>query len=121
MSLPRQNHFLINVHITETVPLFSDGHCILNWSIATCISETVSQNLNQTSQTNMKHKPKWKPELADQFVNSMNQNKINHILAQMNTYPQSQQTIEDITGELQSIFNQAYTSTYPENNKKIYK
>ena len=69
----------------------------------------------------MKQKPKWKPELVDQFVNTMNHEKINEILSQMNTYPQSQQTVEYITGELQLIFNQAHTSTYPENNKKFYK
>jgi len=42
-------HFLTNFQITETDPLFSDGHCVLNWSID--IPETDSPNLTNLTNT----------------------------------------------------------------------
>ena len=106
-------YFVSEFQIIETDPIFSDGHNALSWSIN--ISHSNHPNITSKSKTHTNQKPKWKPDLASQFVSNINPNAIDQILNLMDTYPKSQQTIEHITDELQSVFHQASTSTFPEN------
>jgi hypothetical protein len=103
---------ITNFEILETDTLFSDGHSALSWEI------NISNNQNFIENTRLNSRPSaWKPEMENVFKQNIDVQKINMLNLQLNTYPVSQETVDKITNELQSIFQSASLLTYPSKNK----
>jgi hypothetical protein len=85
--------------VIETDPIFSDGHSSLSWTFN--IKPPKSQKPKTKPYTK---RPKWKEGHENRFRENINITDIYELETQLNTYPQSQNTLEHITGELQSIF-----------------
>jgi hypothetical protein len=100
--------------IIETDSLFSDGHNAISWKIDIQDNPKIETKNNQHS-----HKRKWKHEKETNFINNINVEEIQSLCDQMNTYPQSRETIEYITKALSDIFTNSSDLTFPEIHKSL--
>ena len=101
------NHF----EIIETDPIFSDGHNLLSWYIS--IND---KHINHSLRKDTTRSAICIPNSENDFVNNVDQNKLSNLCEQLNTYPQSQDTVDFISTELQSIFETAANKSFPHNN-----
>ena len=96
----------------ETDPIFSDGHNLLSW----CISIN-DKHINHSLRKDTTRSTIWIPNSENDFVNNIDQNKLSDLCEQLNTYPQSQDTVDFISTELQSIFETAANKSFPHNHR----
>ena len=104
-------NYITDFEIIETDPLFSDGHNVLSWDIS-----TVQPQSKKPVNTNNSSCPTWKQDQKDQFIININKPQLEELYLSLNTYPQSQQTLDYITHELQNIFENASSKTFINQN-----
>ena len=99
---------IAHFEIIETDRLFSDGHSLLSWYVRIC-----KESLNPSENQMTKIRPNWVTDMHVDFCNNLNQEKIHNISSQLNTYLQSQETIDIITHELNVVFQNSAEITFP--------
>lgn len=96
--------------IVESDSLFSDGHNALCWEISVPKKAYTSEN----SYMHFRTKPFWKTELSASFNANLDADVINNINCQLDQFPQSHHTIEQVTYEIQKLFQNAAEKTFPQ-------
>ncbi|MES9902847.1 MAG: reverse transcriptase family protein [Sedimenticola sp.] len=96
--------YVSDFKITETDSLFSDGHAIISVDLSCIPSKQNKQNNSKTQ----KHARKWNSKLSDKFVNNINTEQLLNLLQ----LPDSKDTINSITSEIASVFENAAQKTF---------
>ena len=114
--------YMSRFEIKDTDLLYSDGHSILHFELGSALLP------NLESQTGRRpNYPRWQEEKILDFVNNVDRSHLQAISDQLNTYPQSQSTTENITNDIALLFKNASNITFPatasefrpiQNNKK---
>ena len=84
-------NILSHFEIIYTDPIFSDGRNILSWHLNLIQSKTFYSN---ETIKNINSRPSWVPSKDSAFVENIDYEHVNSLINQLNTYPQSQETIE---------------------------
>ena len=100
--------YMSRFEIKDTDLLYSDGHSILHFELGSALLP------NLESQTGRRpNYPRWQEEKILDFVNNVDRSHLQAISDQLNTYPQSQSTIENITNDIALLFKNAINITFP--------
>ena len=105
---------LDDFEIIETDCLFSDGHHSLRWSVHTCNKTQNITTDREVDTKNITKPPKWQSQLKDNFVGNIDEVHLDNIKTKLNMYPQTQETIKQITDEITTLFNNAAHTTFPQ-------
>lgn len=102
--------YINDFYITETDPLFSDGHASL--TVTLLCSNNIEVNTHKLEcDTNNK---KWNNNLKDQFSSNVDITKINSLL----DLPDTKDAINQITDEISNIFESAANVTFPKKHSR---
>lgn len=115
--------FLNEFEVVELDTLFSDGHCLLSWSLTINTQKTSASDNTQSQTQNYK----WSEDSKAQFLNSINMQEIydlNENLLNIECPAINQQslpeTINGITDNIAAIFNQVASKSLKQ-NRPTYK
>ena len=108
-------YYATDFKIVETDTLLSDGHALLNLTL-----NARERTARETGLCNhvVNNRPKWDSSRAIDFKNSINLTLLDSISTQLNTYPQSQATIEHITKQISKVFESASNQAFDNNSPK---
>lgn len=99
--------YIADFGITQTDPLFSDGHAALTVTLS-CKLFTESKSADAKDST---HK-KWNDVSKEKFAENVNINNLSNLLL----LPDSKEVINKITQEITNVFETASQRTFPTNN-----
>ena len=86
--IPTADVFEQHFEVIDTDPLFSDGHNALSWQTK------ISPQINPyTDAHEVNTRPPWIAGLESIFIDNIDQDQLQILIDQFNTYPQSQRTI----------------------------
>ena len=102
---------LENFETIDTDPLFTDGHNVLSWKIKVSSHNSPYSDIHEVNT-----RPPWIAGMESTFSNNIDQDQLQSLINQLNTYPQSQQTIEYITMQIQELFHKSASLTFPQKN-----
>ena len=97
--------------IFETDPQYSDGHNALQWSMKLKRNITMYTEQNEQRITDNR-RPPWNNSQIPSFVSNIDESIISSIELQLNTYPHTGSTIDNITYSLQNFFQKAAQSAF---------
>ena len=96
---------ILDFSIFKPDPLLSDGHSMIKVIFASKKIPLKCTNLNRK-------RVRWENNKANEFLNNIDVAQIIDLSNQLNTFPQSQNTVEHITSELTSLFSSSADATF---------
>ena len=111
-------NLLSTFEVTELDPLFSDGHCMLNWSLNTIIRTTTQPQGN----ANLSHSPPiWSEKQKEYFVKSINLEKVTSLNEKLLNTTQTTANVNDITNYTGDIITEAACKASPQTPRPFIK
>ena len=98
---------IVHFEVVETDSLFSDGHNALSWHISSKLRIDPSTEFTRSESQLLNQRPLWSQPMEQIFASCINQEQVENILSQLNSYPHSQETIDYISNEFHLLFQDA--------------
>ena len=94
-------------NIVETDTLLTDGHSILQFELG-----SLRLLKTETPSTQHPNLSRWQDNKILDFVNNLDRSHIQSIMDQLNTYPQFQSTIENLSNNIAPLFSNTSRATF---------
>ena len=106
---------LSKFEVLDPDPLLSDGHSVLEWEIGSKHRTHVSEANNSNPSY-----PRWESDKAENFNDNINSEQLNAVLEELDSFPQNQNTIDNLTDKIAKIFKDSAEKSFNP-IKKTYK
>ena len=106
--------FLTQFEVIELEPIFSDGHCLLSWSLNINLT-TDDANDKPANYTNSRSK--WSEKDRDIFVSSIDLQEVLSLHETLDTISPSPEAMDKITDNIAQIFNNASSKVFKLKNR----